>query len=54
MDIGVENKDEAVTVKELLEIKVNTSVCFGSHTILRVPGGWIYDGKQDVFVPEPK
>lgn len=44
---------EDYTLEEMLAMKLNTSICFADFTLMRVPGGWIYDGKQDVFIPEP-
>lgn len=44
---------EDMTEQDMVEMKINTTACFGDFTVMRVPGGWIYDGKQDIFVPLP-
>lgn len=43
---------EDYTLEDMLAMKLNTSISFADFTLMRVPGGWIYDCKQDVFIPE--
>ena len=45
---------EEMTLEDMLNMPLNSVVCGRDITIQRVPGGWIYDGKQDVFIPEPE
>ncbi len=45
---------EDYTITDMLAMKLNTSIAFSDFTVMRVPGGWIYDGKQDTFVAEPQ
>ena len=54
-----------MTIKELLEMEIHEEYVFNSRTVIRVPGGWIYEAdaynKNGVyagrttscFVPEP-
>lgn len=53
-----------MTVKELLEMEIHEEYMFKHRTVLRVPGGWIYEtemykndmyagGVTSCFVPEP-
>ena len=53
-----------MTVKELLEMEIHEEYMFKHRTVLRVPGGWIYETEickngvytgrmTSCFVPEP-
>lgn len=53
-----------MTIKELLEMEIHEEYVFNRRTVLRVPGGWIYDTEictdgmytgrmTSCFVPEP-
>lgn len=50
---NMSKKPEDYNLEDMLAMKLNTSISFFDFTLMRVPGGWIYDGKQDTFVPEP-
>ena len=53
-----------MTIKELLEMELHEEYVFNRRTVLRVPGGWIYETEicmdgvytgrmTSCFVPEP-
>ena len=53
-----------MTIKELLEMEIHEEYMFNHRTVLRVPGGWIYETEvykngvytgrmTSCFVPEP-
>jgi len=46
----VKKEPEDMTLEDMLSMKINTVVCFANFTVIRVPGGWIYDGKENTFV----
>jgi hypothetical protein len=43
---------EKMTYEEMLTMPLHSHVAFSHFTLMRVPGGWIYDGKEDLFVAE--
>ena len=38
-----------VTMDELTSMKLHKIAVYGSYTVLRVPGGWIYTHKDERF-----
>ena len=41
-------------IEDMLDMQTNTSACFDSVSVMRVPGGWIYEYTCDrIFILEP-